>query len=383
MANTVKGVNGSELLALAKSVSAAANRLSIYYDEGREPPARAEEDLALAEEKLDGAMAKRLSASENLKEEIAGLQVPSQEVGFELERSYRRAACVKEFGDKSSRLFFLPFLYVQEEDGARVGLIDFTPERIAALKGLLAQFVNRRLQGMESGVEIRLYPKVICDCVIGEDEEKNLPKLHEAAWNEKARDLSGLFKQHAEMVSAAAGTGNSGWSLGTIAFCIGHENLEALEMIDFADFAEDFEEQFEEIFDPSSQNDYRAPIDPIYLTNEAIRLLWEKQLQIASWELAEYRKKGQDGHVEAAFFMDGEEFAELGLEFWVGPDKEKSPFRKSISRPALANEQEGDLAALLCDYEPLRKRWVKISLRRADISEMDYGEEDGFDGEDD
>ena len=344
-----------QALMLAKKVAATAKKIDYYEEEDRDPPALLEQELTDSENELDGLVYKLLNSKANLKSALLEHQQLTEESAKELEWSYRKATCFTKTEGQHARMFFLPFLYVQDEAGKKHGLITFKGRRLETLKSFLIEFAAQRSENLRSSdLDIRVYPDVFLDCIIADAEEKYLPKLHEAILKEERIKLVGHFKQHAQLRSTPAGEDNTGWSLGVLAFSLIHADIDALESVDFASFQDEFEEEFEGIFDQGSENDFRTPIEPVRLQDEGTRFLWEKQLQISVLEMLELKNKVQKATIECVFFWDEGGFTDLITNFYCGQVDAKG-FYKRIMRHSLINETPSDIVALLAEYEPIMR----------------------------
>ena len=343
-------------ISLAKNVASLVKKIDWYKTEKGAPPNKMLDDLVKMEHSLDNLVAKLLLKEIDLKNLILSNDKLTEDSALELELSYKRATCVTTYDQKYAKLFFLPFLYLQEKNGSKTGLINFNQTKLETLKSFILDFLKNKFK--ENDVEVKLYPHPIFDCLINENEEKYLPVLHEATLNEEKVNLEKYFKAHGDLVNSPTDEKNSGWSMGIFSFSILHSDLNILESLNFEEYSEDFIEEFEEIFDPSSSCYYISPIDPMLLINEGTKHLWLKQLDLIVDDLFNSKKPKELMTISAMFVWDDNDLAEILLDF----ECENKNYKKRLARPALLNESQGDLAAFLVTYEKLIRPDCQITI---------------------
>lgn len=188
-----------------------------------------------------------------------------------------------------------------------------------------------------------------------------LPALHHAILDGKEFDVDSAFPARA---MAMAGSEGAGWSVCVLPFAVEHDDEGWLESISFEGYEEDFLEGFEEIFDPSSKLDYDCPCDPTMIQDQAVRILWMKQVELIIEEISSTKKAKQVGVVETTFFWEDGEAVGVVMDFKIvdpsvaRPDDEEDEdegviYHRQVSRQTLVGETPGDLAGFLAEYPPL------------------------------
>lgn len=356
-----------KVIELAKSVSSNAKKMDVYRQAKREPSKEASAALSESEKKLDAMVSSMLSKEENLKDAVLSWPNLSDEVLSEVEWSYQKAVCYKRLPDGMvSRLFFLPFIYWESDDGKEDGRIDFQGPAGEALASFIGSFVAHRETQTPDAPEPRvvLFQKNLLDCLILEEEEKILPDLHQALL--EGRDFSVDDLQPRGRLSHSNDEDAPGWTVGALPFALIHPDEEYLERVDFEEFAEEFMEEFEEIFDGLSKLDYEFPIVPNMIAESGARHLWQKQVQITIEEMVRIKKPKHLGVIEVTLVLADEELAGVVMDFELGDpkvpgdDQRSLAYHRQIARGALNGETGQSLGDFLLGYPELRRKDFKV-----------------------
>lgn len=351
------------LVQLAREVAATAKKVDFYKDARRDAPESLTKALKEKEGTLDQMVKELFEKKPEFKSEILEHQSVTDEALREIEFSYHKAMCFLTPKDGApSRMFFLPFVFWSEGKNMGRNVLDFTASaKKESLKQFVASFVMERFadESMKAP-QVEVYGQSILDWSVLDEEERGIPVLHQALLDGFQLDLSVAFPERARVL---ADSDEEGWSLGVLPFALRHEDEAFLESIDFVEFEEDFMEQFEEIFDPASQADYSAPVDPSMMQNEGIRLLWGKQLDLMVGEMARIKKSKHYASVQATMVWNGQELDAVVMDFRVGEDGEEPLYHRQMSRQALLGETSAELAGFLASYAPLIREDFELVIQ--------------------
>lgn len=349
------------LIDQAKSVASIAKKLDFYRDARRDPPESMSKSLHEQEALLDSSVKSLLASRDNLKADVLSDDRFDQDVLREIEISYQKAVCFSLGVErKHSRMFFLPCVYFRREDGRVDAVIDFDEEKGQTLADFLVAFLDEHFgedQALGSP-HVKLYSKSLRDWNVQDEEEKMLPALHAALLSGDPLDLNQAFPFRANALQSPG----SGWAVAVLPFAVEHDDEGWLESISFDGYDDDFTEEFEEIFDPSSKMDYAVPCDPTVMQDEAVRHLWNKQLELTVEEMINSKKAKHICAIETTFVWEDGEFAGVVMDFKIlDPDKsadeemENVIYHKQLSRQTLIGEAPGQLSAFLVEYPPVMR----------------------------
>jgi hypothetical protein len=345
----------------AKIVAGIAKKLDFYRDARRDPPESMSKALHEQEALLDNSVKKLLASRDNLKADVLSDDRFDQHVLREIEISYQKAVCFAPGVErKHSRLFLLPCVYFRHEDGRIDSVIDFDEEKGQTLADFLVAFLDEHFGEDQSlgSPHVKLYSKSLRDWNVQDAEEKMLPALHAALLSGSALDLAKAFPARASTLQFPG----AGWAVAVLPFAVEHDDEGWLESISFDGYDDDFTEEFEEIFDPSSKMDYAVPCDPTVMQDEAVRHLWNKQLELTVDDMIVSKKAKHFCAIETTFMWEDGEFAGVVMDFKIfDPDvaadenMENVIYHKQLSRQSLIGESPGQLSAFLVEYPPVMR----------------------------
>lgn len=356
----------AELFGAAKAVAATDKKMDFYHQARREAPEKLSAQLSEQERELDALVLRLLSERENLKAEVIEDGRFDDEALRELDFSYQKAVCFGPGKARArSRMFYLPCVYWTGEDGAISGLVDFKDHRASTFGDFVAAFLEERF-GDEGSMAptVSVYPTSLMDWNVQDDEEKMLPALHAAVLAGRELDVDAAFPYRAQALAQSQG---KGWSVCVLPFAVQHDDEAWLESIAFEGFEEEFLEGFEEIFDPSSELDYDIPFDPTMLADQAVRLLWSKQLELIVAEMSAQKKARHIGVVESTFAWEGGDYAGVIMDFKLidpdgdddddddGENGDRVVYHRQMTRATLMGERPGDLSSMLAEYPSLMR----------------------------
>lgn len=349
-----------DLLAAAKAVAATNKKMEFYHQVRREAPEHLSSQLKVQEAVLDAMVQRMLVERKNLKADVFDDARFDRESLSEVEFGYQKAVCFGAGRSRArSRMFFLPCVYWSNEDGSPKGVIDFAGARGRTFEDFAAAFLDEKFGDTVAGSpKVTVYARSVMDWHIQDEEEKMLPALHRAILEGVDFDLDAAFPYRAKEIAESQG---AGWSVSVLPFAVEHDDEAWLESINFESFEEDFVEGFEEIFDPSSLFDYDAPCDPTMLTDQAVRLLWAKQLELIVAEMSAQKKPRHVGVIESTFVWEGGDYAGVAMDFKIldpesdddGNEHEGVLYHRQLIRATLIDEKPSDLASFLAEYPAL------------------------------
>lgn len=359
-----------ELLLSAKTVGIAAKKIEFYRQARRDAPEALTSQLKLCEAELDVRVKRLLGERGSLKSEVLEDERFDEDALREIEFSYQKAACFAPGRARErSRLFFLPCVYWSKEDGSSASVIDFGGDRAETFAEFISAFLDENFgDNQVQMAKVTLYPSSLMDWNVQDEEEKMLPLLHQAVLDGKPMDLDASFPARATSIAENEGPG---WSIAVLPFAVEHDDEAWLESISFEGLEEEFLEGFEGIFDPSSLLDYDSPCDPTMIQDQAVRLLWMKQVELIVSEVSNTKKARQIGVVEATFYWEDGEPAGVVMDFKiVEPDASSEEegeedgvvYHRQVSRQMLVGETPGQLASFLAEYPPLMREDFDVVL---------------------
>lgn len=360
-----------ELLLSAKTVGIAAKKIQFYRQARREPPEALTSLLKLREAELDVRVKTLLSERGSLKSDVMEDDRFDTDALREIEFSYQKAACFAPGRTRArSRMFFLPCVYWSKDDGSTSTVIDFGGDRAQTYSEFISAFLDENFgDNQVQMATVTLYPSSLMDWNVQDEEEKMLPMLHQAVLDGVPMDLDASFPARAKSIADNEGPG---WSIAVLPFAVEHDDEAWLESISFEGLEDEFLEGFEGIFDPSSRLDYDSPCDPTMIQDQAVRLLWMKQVELIVAEISSTKKARQIGVVEATFYWEDGEPAGVVMDFKiVEPDASSSGdededngviYHRQVSRQMLVGETPGQLASFLAEYPPLMREDFDVVL---------------------
>jgi hypothetical protein len=388
MARTQKTAGIKDVFALANKVAIDAQKVDVYEEEGQLVPEELATRLTREEVELDLMVAELLQSEENLKESLFDSGLLNEKNSNELEWSYRKAVAIREVGEKYSRLFFIPFIYHRPSNRKGEQEVDFSvktrggQDNREALAEMILSFVANR---MSDGSKLYGHPLSELSATIGEpqrewylgcDEEKHLPSLHKQVLDGSAASLDHLFIGHAQKKRMAAegqfDDQAGGWTLGVLPFVVEHPSEEFLADIDFRMVAEEFHEDFEQMFDPESKLNYFSPIDPHTGDEEGQMRVWEKLLFNGIEEgLRLLNRKDRAMVIDAFFDIEPDGLIDhVSIQIKVGVDDgeldniDSLMFFRRLDRHGIGDERGSDLASLLMEMASLNRPDVRLLFTR-------------------
>lgn len=370
-----------DLLKVSKTVAATAKKLDFYRDARREPPEHQTKLLSAQETDLDARVKDLLDRRSNLKSDILSDMRFEHDALHEIEFSYQKAVCFGPGKHRAhSRMFFLPCVYWSNENAAEDQVIDFTGLKGQTLSDFMSSFLDEYF-GEEDSLtpHVVLYKKSLKDWNVQDEEEKMLPALHQAILNGREINIDKAFPARARALAQSDGRG---WSVAVLPLAVEHDDEAWLESISFEGYEEEFLEEFEEIFDPSSKMDYAAPCDPTIMQDEAVRHLWTKQLELIVKEMIEVKKKKHIGSVESTFVWEDGECVGVVMDFKILDSKSNLDeegndvlfYHRKMSRQMLIDETPGQLSEFLVEYPPLIREDFDIVFGHQNQLEAEGGD---------
>lgn len=383
----------SNLIELAKAVDVRLKKIHIAFESDRELPKGMRGEFEKSQEDLDQMLLSLLKKEKNLKETLIHHHYPhmSTDLLLVIQDSYIRVTTMTKLPDgRWSRIFLIPFIY-WEEGGKNTGEIIFKGNKKDVLHSMLSNYVEESIQywepvlwfnsedydenhyinsdpeseNDEEEAEIKIFDRNLHRCLILDEEEININKLHLALLNGTAFDESKMFSRR-ELL----GNGDkaeSGWTVGALPFSIIHSSKETLERADFNEEGEEFLNGFNDIFDPEEALSYAGPIIPNLIAAAGSRLLWQKQVWLNITEMLEVKTSKQVAVIESTCVMADEQMVAVIMNFEIGnqPDgHDEAPlsYHRRISRNALNGEEPSDLAAFLANIPQLHRRDFKLLM---------------------
>lgn len=356
-----------KVVELAKSVSSHVKKMDVYREAKKEPAAGVERALLDSEQRLDELVAQMLGEESNLKDAILSRPDVNDDSLSEIEWSYQKAVCFKRLEDgRFSRLFFLPFIYWVDESGAETGYLNFQGKKRETLANFLSSFVASREfeDSDEPAPEVKVFNQNLLDCLILEEEEKRLPELHQALLDGSSFDISAGFNNRERV--GGGDEGQEGWTVGALPFAVIHADADYLDRIDFEEAADDFLEEFEEIFDRSSLLNYDAPIAPNFIAEAGSRHLWQKQVELTIQAMLRAKKTKHSAVIEVTLVRSDQDLVGVVMDFEMGDasraveGEKSSVFHRQISRGAFSGETAQMLGDFLLSHPELQRKDFKI-----------------------
>jgi hypothetical protein len=350
-----------DLLMSSKTVGVAAKKIDFYRQARRDAPEALTAELKELEAKLDASVKLLLDERESLKADVLGDPRFDSDALREIEFSYQKAVCFTSGKERArSRMFFLPCVYWSKDDGTTGSVIDFGGVKAQTFSEFISAFLDEHFGDKQLQMaKVSLYPESLMDWNVKDEEEKMLPMLHRSILDGKAMDLDESFPARAKAITDSEGPG---WSVAVLPFAVEHDDEAWLESISFDGFEEAFVESFEGIFDPSSRLDYDCPCDPTMIQDQAVRLLWMKQVELIVAEISSTKKTRQIGVVEVTFHWEDGEPVGVVMDFKIvepdasshgDDDDDGVVYHRQVSRQTLVDETPGQLASFLAEYPPL------------------------------
>lgn len=360
-----------EAVRLAKEVAATAEKVEFYAQASKKPPRALTQELQKGEKRLDLMIQGLMKEKRNLRNDLLSHPELTEETVAELEWSYLKAVSFTTDADgKISRIFAIPFLFLMDKEGAKHGIIEPSPAVKETLSEFIEAFVLARFRDVADGdMEITLADEPLYRWAAIAYDEQKIPEMHaallEGRWDEWV-DLS----KATDSIKALSAP-QEGWQMGMWPFAIKHGNEEALEKIDMSVFADEFEEQFEEIFDPSSEKSYFPPIDANLMGNEGARRLWEKHVELAIEEIDDLRRGDTLKIAEVSLLWKEGELAGVLMDIRAveesSPEGEQVLYRKRIQRDVLFGESAELFGHWIMGFLPMRRLDYRILIGHEQI----------------
>lgn len=351
-------------LSLAKRIAATAEKVDLYARESKRPPRALTLELKREEKKLDTMVKTLVKERRAGRHEIFSHPDITEETATELEWSYHKAiSFTKDSAGTPSRIFAIPFLFKAGKDGKKQGVIEPSARARSTMENFIKAFASSRWSEAGDGqLSICLASKPLYSWIALAMDDQRIAEMHEALLAGKWRAWD-QASQSTEKLQALGGEPKEGWFSAMWPFALQHPNEKALEDLDFQVFRDEFKEQFEEIFDPASEKDYFAPVDPLLMGNEGVKRLWVKHLETA---VAEADAAGPSAlkMLEVTFLWSEEVFVGVEVELQaLGDNEAENPiYRKRIRREALIGESPESFGGWIMGFDPIKRLDYKVLL---------------------